>query len=49
MTARARKDSRRVGVNDRAKKAIRLDLIPNADVGEMEKRAREASERKAGA
>jgi hypothetical protein len=47
VTARARKDSRRAGVNDRARKALRLDLIPNADVGEMVKRAREAGKRRA--
>lgn len=47
MTARARKDSRRAGVNDRVRKTPRLPLIPNADVGEMAKRAREAGERRA--
>lgn len=42
-----RREIARKEVNERARKALRLDLIPNADVGEMEKRAREAGERRA--
>jgi len=49
VTARARKDSRRAGVKDGHRQTPRLPLILNADTGEMVKRAREASERKAAA
>jgi len=47
VTARARKDSRRTGVNERVRKTPRLDRVPHADVGEMVKRVREAFERRA--